>query len=126
MAGEGPARYAIRADELRWWDLDLDGATTMSSQQLQQYDGHLTLCPPKTSSSQRLAAARSNAQPIAHELVTGRGQSEAKASAKTRRLGAAAVPFRVIRCSVICAQFAGSPPMPEPPVRCRPRPSTRR
>ena len=41
---------------LRWCDVDLDAATAMISQQLQQYDGHLTLCPPKTSSSQRLIA----------------------------------------------------------------------
>ena len=40
----------------RWCDIDLDAATAMISQQLQQYDGHLTLCPPKTSSSQRQVA----------------------------------------------------------------------
>jgi integrase len=33
---------------LRWCDVDLDGKTAVISQQLQQYDGHLAVCPPKT------------------------------------------------------------------------------
>ena len=41
---------------LRWCDVDLNAATAAVSQQLQQYDGHLTLCPPKTFSSQRMVA----------------------------------------------------------------------
>ena len=41
---------------LRWRDVDLDGATAVICQQLQQYDGHLSLCPPKTASSQRVIA----------------------------------------------------------------------
>jgi integrase len=41
---------------LRWYDVDLDGATAIISQQLQQYSGHLTVCPPKTARSERAVA----------------------------------------------------------------------
>src|SRR6516162_6234835 len=41
---------------LRWSDVDLDGKTAMISQQLQQYDGHLAVCPPKTPHSARTIA----------------------------------------------------------------------
>jgi len=41
---------------LRWCDLDLDGKTAVISQQLQQYDGRLAVCPPKTPHSTRVIA----------------------------------------------------------------------
>jgi integrase len=41
---------------LRWCDVDLDGKTAVISQQLQQYGGHLTVCPPKTAHSMRVIA----------------------------------------------------------------------
>jgi integrase len=41
---------------LRWCDVDLDDATAMIGQQLQQYSGHLSVCPPKTARSQRAVA----------------------------------------------------------------------
>jgi len=41
---------------LRWCDIDLDTATAVISWQLQQYDGHVTLCPPKTAHSERIIA----------------------------------------------------------------------
>ena len=41
---------------LRWCDLDLDGKTAIISQQLQQYDGRLALCPPKTPHGARVIA----------------------------------------------------------------------
>src|SRR5512139_762007 len=41
---------------LRWCDLDLDGGVAFICQQLQQYDGHLTVCPPKTRKSARVIA----------------------------------------------------------------------
>ena len=41
---------------LRWCDIDLDTGTAVISWQLQQYDGHLVLCPPKTGHSERLIA----------------------------------------------------------------------
>jgi len=41
---------------LRWCDVDLDGKTAVISQQLQQYDGRLALCAPKTPHSTRVIA----------------------------------------------------------------------
>jgi integrase len=41
---------------LRWCDIDLDGKTAVITQQLQQYDGRLAICPPKTPHSSRVIA----------------------------------------------------------------------
>ena len=41
---------------LRWCDIDLDGKTAVICQQLQQYDGRLAICPPKTPHSSRVIA----------------------------------------------------------------------
>jgi integrase len=41
---------------LRWCDLDLEGKTATVCQQLQQYDGRLAMCPPKTAHSTRAIA----------------------------------------------------------------------
>ena len=41
---------------LRWCDVDLDEGVAVISQQLQQYDGHMVTCPPKTSHSARVIA----------------------------------------------------------------------
>ncbi|MCW2918674.1 MAG: integrase family protein [Actinomycetia bacterium] len=41
---------------LRWCDVDLDNGVAVISQQLQQYDGHLTVCRPKTARSARVIA----------------------------------------------------------------------
>jgi len=41
---------------LRWCDVDLDSATAMICQQLQQYSGYLSVCPPKTAGSERAVA----------------------------------------------------------------------
>src|SRR6266700_3115982 len=41
---------------LRWCDVDLDGKVAVISQQLQQYDGRLAVCPPKTPHSTRVIA----------------------------------------------------------------------
>ena len=41
---------------LRWRDVDLDGKAAFICQQLQQYDGHLAVCPPKTPRSVRVIA----------------------------------------------------------------------
>ncbi|MFC6881549.1 MULTISPECIES: tyrosine-type recombinase/integrase [Actinomadura] len=41
---------------LRWCDIDLDEGVAVISQQLQQYDGYLTACPPKTARSARVVA----------------------------------------------------------------------
>jgi integrase len=41
---------------LRWCDIDLDGGVAVICQQLQQYDGHLTVRLPKTAHSARVIA----------------------------------------------------------------------
>lgn len=41
---------------LRWCDIDLETATAVICAQLQQYDGHVTVCPPKTPRSERIIA----------------------------------------------------------------------
>jgi integrase len=41
---------------LRWCDIDLDSGTEIICWQLQQYDGHVVLCPPKTAHSERTIA----------------------------------------------------------------------
>lgn len=41
---------------LRWCDVDLDDGVAVISQQLQQYDGLMVTCPPKTSHSARVIA----------------------------------------------------------------------
>jgi integrase len=41
---------------LRWCDLDLDGGVATINQQLQQYDGHMVVGPPKTARSLRTIA----------------------------------------------------------------------
>ncbi|WP_433473630.1 tyrosine-type recombinase/integrase [Spirillospora sp. CA-142024] len=41
---------------LRWCDLDLDQRVAVISQQIQQHQGYLTACPPKTATSARVIA----------------------------------------------------------------------
>ena len=41
---------------LRWCDVNLEGKAAVISQQLQQYDGRLAVCPPKTAHSSRVIA----------------------------------------------------------------------
>jgi integrase len=41
---------------LRWCDVDLEGKSAVICQQLQQYDGRLVICPPKTPHSIRVIA----------------------------------------------------------------------
>jgi hypothetical protein len=41
---------------LRWCDIDLDSGSAVISWQLQQYDGHVVMCPPKTAHSERIIA----------------------------------------------------------------------
>ena len=41
---------------LRWCDIDLSTGTAIICWQLQQYDGHVVLCPPKTVHSERIIA----------------------------------------------------------------------
>ncbi|GGU90227.1 hypothetical protein GCM10010182_00880 [Actinomadura cremea] len=41
---------------LRWCDVDLEQGVAVISQQIQQHQGHLAVCPPKTASSARVIA----------------------------------------------------------------------
>ena len=50
------SRSAGEAAGLRWRDIDLDSATAIITCQLQQYDGRLMLCPPKSAPSERAVA----------------------------------------------------------------------
>jgi integrase len=63
---------------LRWCDLDLDGKTAVICQQLQQCDGRLEICPPKTTHSSRVIA-------LGHTTVAAlrahRGRQQAEAAA---------------------------------------------
>jgi len=73
---------------LRWCDVDLDGKTAVISQQLQQYDGRLEVCPPKTPHSVRVD------RPGPHH---GRGAAGAPrpAAGRGRQLRARLPPQRV-------------------------------
>jgi integrase len=51
-----PGDCVGEAAGLRWCDVDLDGKTAVVSQQLQQYNGRLAVCPPKTPHSVRVIA----------------------------------------------------------------------
>ena len=41
---------------LRWCDLDLEAGVATINQQVQQYDGHIVVGPPKTAHSARTSA----------------------------------------------------------------------
>src|SRR4051794_32935272 len=41
---------------LRWCDVDLDEGVAVICQQVQQYDGYLVVCPPRTARSARVIA----------------------------------------------------------------------
>jgi integrase len=61
---------------LRWCDIDLEGKTAVISQQLQQYDGRLAICPPKTPHSTRVIAL-DHTTVAALQAHRGRQQREA-------------------------------------------------
>ena len=58
---------------LRWCDIDLDSGTAFISWQLQQYDGHIVLCPPKTARAS--GSSRWTAPPSPPCLTTGHASS---------------------------------------------------
>jgi integrase len=104
---------------LRWRDVDMDGKTAMISQQLQQYDGKLTVCPPKTPHSARTIA-------LDHTTVAAlrahRDRQRAEASAFgpgyhasgyvfTGRNGGPMAPDRLTRTFTALAAQAGLPPV---------------
>ena len=64
---------------LRWCDIDLDAATAVISWQLQQYDGHVTLCPPKTAHSERIIALDRTTVAVLRAHVVGQRSERAEA-----------------------------------------------
>lgn len=63
---------------LRWCDLDLGARSAVICQQLQQYDGRLAICPPKTPHSARVIAL-DHTTVAALRAHHGRQQAEAAA-----------------------------------------------
>jgi integrase len=64
---------------LPWCDIDLDAATAVISWQLQQYDGHVTLCPPKTAHSERIIALDRTTVAVLRAHVVGQRSERAEA-----------------------------------------------
>ena len=103
----------------RWCDVDLDGKTAMISQQLQQYDGHLTVCPPKTPHSIRtialdhttIAALRAQ-RDRQHAEATSFGPGyRASGYVFTNLNGHPMAPDRLTRTFAALAGQAGLPPV---------------
>jgi integrase len=70
-----------KAAGLRWCDVDLDGKAALISQQLQQYDGRLAVCPPKTAHSTRVIALD---RTTVAALAEHRDRQQAEAAAWSR------------------------------------------
>jgi integrase len=104
---------------LRWCDVDLDGKTAVISQQLQQYDGHLAVCPPKTPHSVRTIAL-DHTTVAALRAHRGRQRAEAAAFGPGYRAsgyvftglnGGPMAPDRLTRTFTALAAQAGLPPV---------------
>jgi integrase len=104
---------------LRWCDLDLDGKTAVICQQLQQYDGRLEICPPKTAHSTRVIAL-DHTTIAALRAHRGRQQAEAAAYGPSYRAsgfvftnlnGDPMAPDRLTRTLRRLATEAGLPPI---------------
>ena len=104
---------------LRWCDVDLGGKVAVISQQLQQYDGHLVVCPPKTPHSARVIAL-DHTTAAALRAHRGRQRAEAAASGPgyrasgyvfTGRNGDPMAPDRLTRTFTALAAQAGLPPV---------------
>jgi len=104
---------------LRWCDVDLDGKTAVISQQLQQYDGHLTVCPPKTPHSVRtialdhttVAALRAHRNRQRAEAARFRPGYQASGYVFTNLNGHPMAPDRLSRTFKKLAADAGLPPV---------------
>jgi integrase len=104
---------------LRWCDVDLDGKTAVISQQLQQYDGHLVVCPPKTPHSIRVialdhttvAALRAHRhRQVAEQAAYGPGY-QASGYVFTNLNGDPMAPDRLTRAFKKLSADAGLPPI---------------
>jgi integrase len=104
---------------LRWCDVDLDGKAAVISQQLQQYDGKLTVCPPKTPHSIRTialdhttAAALRAHRDRQHAEAAGFGPGyRASGYVFTGLNGDPLAPDRLTRTFTALAAQAGLPPV---------------
>jgi len=103
----------------RWCDVDLGGKVAVISQQLQQYDGHLTVCPPKTPHSIRtialdhttIAALRAH-RDRQHAEATSFGPGyRASGYVFTNLNGHPMAPDRLTRTFAALAGQAGLPPV---------------
>jgi integrase len=72
---------------LRWCDVDLDGGVAVITQQLQQYDGHLTACPPKTARSARVIALDRTTVSALRNHKEGQRQERTQAGKRYRDSG---------------------------------------
>jgi integrase len=104
---------------LRWCDVELDGRTAVISQQLQQYDGHLVVSPPKTPHSSRVialdhttvAALRTHRQrQVAEQAAYGPGY-RVSGYVFTNLNGDPMAPDRLTRAFRKLAAAAGLPPI---------------
>jgi integrase len=104
---------------LRWCDLDLDAKTAVITQQLQQHDGRLVICPPKTAHSARVIALD---RTTAAALAAHRDRQRAEAAACgpeyrvsgfvfTNLHGDPMAPDRLTRTFRTLAAEAGLPPV---------------
>jgi integrase len=104
---------------LRWRDVELDGKTAMISQQLQQYDDKLAVCPPKTPHSARAialdhttAAALRAHRDRQHAEAAGFGSGyRASGYVSTGLNGDPMAPDRLTRTFTALAAQAGLPPV---------------
>jgi integrase len=104
---------------LRWCDVDLDGRTAVISQQLQQYDGHLAVCPPKTAHSVRVIALdRTTVAALAEHRDRQRAEAaaygpgyQASGYVFTCLNGDPMAPDRLTRIFKKLAALAGLPPI---------------
>jgi integrase len=104
---------------LRWCDVDLDGKTAVISQQLQQYDGHLVVCPPKTPHSIRtialdhttVAALRAHRDRQHAEAASFGPGYQASGYVFTGLNGDPMAPDRLTRTFTALAAQAGLPPV---------------
>ena len=104
---------------LRWCDVDLDAKAAVISQQLQQYDGHLTVCPPKTPHSVRtialdhttIAALRAHRDRQRAEAVAFGPGYRVSGYVFTGLNGAPMAPDRLTRTFTTLAAQAGLPPV---------------
>lgn len=104
---------------LRWCDVDLDAGIATIVQQLQQYDGQLVVCPPKTARSVRtialdhttVAALRGHAHRRTVEIVEAGPAYRDSGFVFTGQLGDPIAPDRLTRTFRRLTADAGLPPI---------------